>query len=108
MKRNVISGIVKKVEPVHKWLTFVTLDPIDDVGWAEARLPLYIDFRREKDQMRIVGRPVDIVTTYDGFLGRRITQEISTSNFSSMSGPFSKAQIDAIINSYEETHNLSH
>ena len=77
MGRNVVKGIVTKVESVHGSLSFVTLIPMDDEKWSELTVPVYMKINRDID-----GKPVDIITNETGLVWRDVEQEIVGSNFS--------------------------
>jgi len=101
MRRNIVRGLVTRVEPINRFLTFVTLSPLED-EWTETRVPVYLELPTD-----IVGKPVDIVTIHSGLFRRKVNQEVNGSNFS-YSVKFAQSQIDAIISSYRRlTANCS-
>ncbi|MEK6967348.1 MAG: hypothetical protein AABX51_01825 [Nanoarchaeota archaeon] len=84
MGKEVISGIVTKVENLSQHLSFVTLEPIAETGWSEMKTPVYMELDED-----YIGRIVDIVTTRNGLFGGRFHQSIETANSSnSMDCPY--------------------
>lgn len=74
MTRNIVSGIVKHIEPIDRFLSFVTLAPID-ASWAESRVPVYMSLRPD-----YIGKPVDIITLREGLLGRTFKQTVAAAD----------------------------
>jgi len=74
--RTVDSGIVERIEKVEKYLTFVTLRPLDSDGIK--KIPLYFEI----DPLDFRGRNVDIVSQRTGWLGLDFDQDIVSANMS--------------------------
>lgn len=77
MKRTVVNGIVKKVEVMSGYLSFVTLTPIPMAGEVdrETRVPVYMQL----DQ-GFVGKPADIITVRSGFFGQHFKQTVEAAD----------------------------
>jgi len=76
MARDITRGIVKQIEPLHRFFSFVTLAPIE-ATWAESRVPVYMSLGPE-----YIGKPVDIITERRGFLGSTFKQTVEAADIS--------------------------
>jgi hypothetical protein len=78
MEREIVRGIVRKIENINKYLSFITIRTIEDESYKEIRVPFYMQVG-EKYQ----GRVVDIITERKGLFKRKIKQTIHGADISS-------------------------
>ena len=101
MNPEIVSGIITKVEPIYRDLTFVTLQVVGQ-PYVETRKPFYwvLDTTYE-------GRVVDFITTESrGWFSGEVEQEIRGENFSKGVKGLSKSRIREITRTYTEYENL--
>lgn len=76
MKEQIVRGRIRRVEPIHQYLTFVIIRTLTDDVFAEHKLPVYMRIPDLSNQLATVR------TTRRGWFGRNVEQEISGINFS--------------------------
>ena len=70
-RTEAVSGFIVDIEPVHKWLSIVTLSVVEETGASEVRLPFYSGLGPH-----LIGKYVEITTDRLGFWAWSVKQEI--------------------------------
>ena len=60
MAKEVISGIVEKIENIDEFISLVTLTRVFDEPWVQKRIPVYMPLRHE-----FKGKLVDVISETD-------------------------------------------
>jgi len=93
-----IKGIVRKVESINEFLTFVTFESIKD-GWDEYKVPFYSRLNPD-----ITNKVAEITTQRSGLFRRKVEQKISGNNYS-YSVSLTQSQLNSISENYRNSIN---
>ena len=100
MERTITSGLVERIEPIHKFLSFVTLAPID-ASWTQSKVPVYMPV-----DSGYIGKPVDIIMVTKGRFWKVVDQTVQSANRSdSVTMPYS--MVRQINNNYRRAEALA-